>query len=233
MTVFERFVEKNKPVLQVALDLVDLNKAVSLAARLLYEIEEPLIIEAGTPLIKSNGITAVKALSAIASTRRIPVLADMKIADVGRLEVDLAAEAGASAVTVLGVSSDPTILEALEESRSRGITLVVDLIHVEDILRRALELKEMGVNAIEVHVSVDVQRRLRLTAKEMLDLVSQLVRKFEGIVAVAGGLTKEGAASFAKAGVDVIIVGGAILRASDPIAAAKEIQEVLKKAKGS
>ena len=86
-----------KAILQVALDLLDLKRALQIA-------EESVDggadwIEAGTPLIKSEGIQAVRSLR-----DRFPeatIVADMKVADTGAIEVEMAAKAGADIVCIL------------------------------------------------------------------------------------------------------------------------------------
>ena len=89
-------------ILQLALDFVDLHRALHVA-----ELAVPAgvdWIEAGTPLIKSEGLDAVRELK-----RRFPgkvIVADMKIMDAGRIEVESAAKAGASGYVVKGVPAD-------------------------------------------------------------------------------------------------------------------------------
>jgi 3-hexulose-6-phosphate synthase / 6-phospho-3-hexuloisomerase len=85
------------PILQVALDLLEISRAIQIA-------EESVAgggdwIEAGTPLIKSEGMMAISRLR-----EKFPdtcIVADMKISDTGALEVEMAAKAGASVVCVL------------------------------------------------------------------------------------------------------------------------------------
>ena len=72
-----------KPVLQVALDFVDLSRAMKCAEESVKGGVDWL--EAGTPLIKSEGLNAVRKLR-----ERFPdktIIADMKIMDAGRTEV--------------------------------------------------------------------------------------------------------------------------------------------------
>ena len=87
--------------LQVALDLVDLRKAIALT-RDLCEVGLE-IVEAGTPLIKMYGLPVVGALKA--ACPRAEVVADLKTADVGALEASLAREFGADWATVLGATN--------------------------------------------------------------------------------------------------------------------------------
>ncbi|MEJ2296545.1 MAG: orotidine 5'-phosphate decarboxylase, partial [Candidatus Lokiarchaeota archaeon] len=79
-----------KPKLQVALDLIDLEKALRIAEKVASSAD---IIEAGTPLIKSEGIGAVEVLKDNFPDKLI--CADLKTADAGYLEVKMAANANA------------------------------------------------------------------------------------------------------------------------------------------
>ena len=122
-----------EPILQVALDFLDLERAIQVA-------EEAVAggvdwIEAGTPLIKSEGLNAVRELR-----RRFPdrvIVADMKTMDAGRAEVEAAAKAGANIIDVLGAASDATVKECVEAADNYGAEIVVDLIEVGDPVDRA------------------------------------------------------------------------------------------------
>jgi 3-keto-L-gulonate-6-phosphate decarboxylase len=81
------------PLLQVALDhtsVVDTVRTLVAVKRALGETEA-LVAEAGTPLVKSEGVRVARILSAVAAPA--PVLVDMKTADTGALEARMAAEA--------------------------------------------------------------------------------------------------------------------------------------------
>ncbi len=70
--------------LQLALDFVDISRALTVAALAVPAGVD--WIEAGTPLIKSEGLNAVRELR-----RHFPqhtIVADMKIMDAGRIEVE-------------------------------------------------------------------------------------------------------------------------------------------------
>ena len=87
--------------LQVALDFVELPRALKLAEAAVAGGAD--YIEAGTPLIKSEGLDAVRRLREIFPDRTI--IADMKTMDAGRVEAEAAARAGANVMTVCGVSA--------------------------------------------------------------------------------------------------------------------------------
>ena len=60
------------------------------------------------------------------------IVADMKIADTGTMEVEMAAKAGASIVCILADADDAVIAEAVRASRLYGTKLMADLINVRD-----------------------------------------------------------------------------------------------------
>ena len=84
-------------------------------------------------------------MQAIRSMRdRFPdtiIVADMKVADTGTLEVEMAAKAGANIVCVLADADDSVIAEAVRAARLYGIRIMADLINVKDPVSRAVNLK--------------------------------------------------------------------------------------------
>ena len=97
-----------KAILQVALDLLDLN---GLCKSLKRHSGGADWIEAGTPFIKSEGMQAIRALR-----EQFPntvLVADMKIADTGSMEVEMAAKAGANIICILADADDAVIAEAV------------------------------------------------------------------------------------------------------------------------
>ena len=194
-----------KPVLQVALDFMHLKRAMQ-AAREAVEGGADWV-EAGTPLIKSEGVEAVRALRKAFPNRII--VADLKVMDTGALEVEIAAKAGANVVTVMGVTDDATIAEAVKAARRYGAKIMVDLMRVADKPKRAKELEALGVHYLNLHVSIDEQ----MIARTPLEELKAVCRASSLPVAVAGGLNSETVAQAVKAGARIIIVGGAIIKA--------------------
>jgi len=205
--------------LQLALDFVDLHRAVLVAEKAVPAGVDWL--EAGTPLIKSEGLDAVRDLK-----RRFPALtivADMKIMDAGRIEVEAAAKAGAGIIDVLGTATDATIEECVQAGKNYGAQIAVDLIAVPDPVARARRAEELGADYITVHVAIDEQMRGRDPFAVLLE-VSQAVQVPVG---VAGGINSETAALAVAHGASYVIVGGAITKARDPAAATAEIRRAL------
>jgi len=219
------------PVLQVALDYTSLRDALSLASLLRRELGgEGWLAEAGTPLIKSEGIRSVSLLASVVDP--VPVVADMKTADTGELEASLACEHGARIVTVLALAPDETIESAKRAVERCGGLLAADMLGVRDVEGRAEQLASIGVDILELHVGIDVQRRLGVTAAELEKLVSRLASKYNWYVAVAGGLNEQTAPRMAAAGASIVIVGGAITRSRDPVGSARRILEGIRRAVG-
>ncbi len=222
MTSLRDRLGRGEKFLQVALDYTDAGKALYLASLLRRELgAEGWLAEAGTPLVKAEGVEVISLLRSVVDP--VPVVADMKTADTGSLEAGLALSHGASITTVLACANDATIAEAARRAHEAGGLVAVDLIGVRDPLARAEELEQLGVDIVELHVGIDAQRALGITAAEMKDLVRRLSKRLNAYIAVAGGLNERTAPEMAAAGASIVIVGGAITRAKDPIQPAKTI----------
>ncbi len=203
-------------ILQVALDLTDLFKALKLAVEIANATKcINTWIEAGTPLIKKWGTLSVEALKHVTNCF---IVADTKTMDTGALEAEIMFKAGADAVTVLGLADDSTIKEMVETSRRYNGVVIADLINHPDPFHRALELDEIGVDIILYHVGIDVQKKRGITAIKLLDEISRLAGKLrKARIAVAGGIKPGEAGKLVDAGAEIVIVGGAITRSSKPV----------------
>ncbi len=205
--------------LQLALDFVDISRALTVA-----EMAVPAGVdwlEAGTPLIKSEGLNAVRELR-----RHFPqhtIVADMKIMDAGRMEVEAAAKAGANLVDVLGAASDATIAECVQAGKNYGAKIVVDLISVTDPVTRAQQVEALGADYITVHVAIDDQ----MIGRDPFDLLRRVSHAVDIPVGVAGGLHSASAWQAVEAGARFVVVGGAITKAMDPVLATREIRQAL------
>jgi len=211
--------EDMKPILQLALDFVDLKRALKNAkAGIAGGVDW---IEAGTPLIKSEGLQSIRELRRLFP--KTTIVADMKIMDTGRVEVEAAAKAGANVVDVLGAASDATIRECIQAGKNYGASIVVDMIAVEDVLTRARFVEELGADYVTVHCAVDEQ----MEGKDPFEALRRVSQALSIPVGVAGGINSETAAQAVAAGATIVIVGGAISKAVDPEQAAREIRRGL------
>jgi 3-hexulose-6-phosphate synthase/6-phospho-3-hexuloisomerase len=205
--------------LQVALDFVDLPRAILVAREAVAGGCD--WVEAGTPLIKAEGLNAVRELKAAFPDRTI--VADMKTMDAGRVEVEYAAKAGAGVVGGLGAASDSTIKECAEAARNYGCKLIVDMVEVADPVARARRAEELGADYIAIHTAIDQQMRGEMP----FDTLRAVAEAVSIPVSAAGGINSETAAAAVEAGAAIVVVGGAIIKAQDATAAAAEIRRAV------
>ena len=207
--------------LQLALDFIDLEEAVSMAKKAALYVD---IMEAGTPLIKAVGLEAVRRLK-----KEFPdkiINADMKTADVGDLETKMAAEAGANIVTVMGAAPIETLVAAVKEGKNHpNLKIAADTIGVKNISEKAKEIEEAGADYLLIHCGIDEQKK----GKDPIANVKSALQATKQISVIAcGGINAETAKVFKEmARVEIVIVGGGITRVSNPEEAAKKIKEAL------
>jgi len=205
--------------LQVALDFLELDRAVAVAKAAVDGGAD--VLEAGTPLIKSEGLDAVRTLRGLFP--QTPVVADMKTMDAGRIETEAAAKAGATIVTVSGTATEFTIRECVEAGRHYGVQVAVDLLGVSDPVAFSRRLAEWGVAWVDVHCAIDAQ----MQGLDPLALLREVRSATTLTLAVAGGINSESAAAAVAAGADVVIVGGAVTKAADPRQAMAQIRRAM------
>ena len=212
------------PLLQIALDNEHLDDALAMAEKVANYVD---IMEIGTPLIKGEGIGAVRAMKKAHPDKL--VCADLKTADAGYLEVRMAAVASADIVTVLADAYNETLLGALQAAHEFKVEIMADLIvsripmsRLADII--GLRYKETDIHYACVHSGLDrrAARRAPLT-----ELASVTRLRGHPRLAVAGGIRVSDLTNIMAYPVEIIIVGGGITKAKDPGKAAKQIKETM------
>jgi 3-hexulose-6-phosphate synthase / 6-phospho-3-hexuloisomerase len=208
-----------KVLLQVALDYVDNSRALKCAREAVAGGAD--MLEVGTPLLKAEGLEAVRLLHR--EFPQVPVVCDAKTMDAGRAEVEIAAKAGASIATVLGVASDSTIRECIEAGRNYGCRVYVDLLGHPDPVARAKQAEEWGAAFVGVHCPIDDQ----MEGRDAFDKLRRVAAAVSIPVAVAGGIHSESAADAVEAGAGVVIVGGFVNKSEDAEKATRTIRTAI------
>lgn len=204
--------------LQFAMDTLTTEHALELAGKAAPYVD---VIELGTPLIKSAGLSAITAVKD-AHPDKI-VFADLKTMDTGELEADIAFKAGADLVTVLGVAGDSTIAGAVKAAKQHGKGIVVDLIGVPDKAARAKEVTALGAEFVEMHAGLDEQAEEGFTFETLLR-----DGEVSGVdFSVAGGITTDTIAAVQASGARVAVAGSAIYSADDVAAAASALRDAI------
>ena len=203
--------------LQLAIDLLNKEEAAELANKVKDYVD---IVEIGTPIVINEGLPAVQHLDN--NIDGVKVLADLKIMDAADYEVSQAVKFGADVVTILGVAEDASIKAAVDEAHKHGKQLLVDMIAVQDLEKRAKDLDDLGADYIAVHTGYDLQ------AEGQSPLES--LRKVKSVISnskVAVGIKPDTIKDIVSENPDLIIVGGGIANADDPVEAAKQCRAAI------
>jgi 3-hexulose-6-phosphate synthase len=204
--------------LQVAIDLLTTEEALALAAKVAPFVD---IIELGTPLIKNMGSAVITAMKNAHPDKL--VFADLKTADAGELEADIAFKAGADLVTVMGAAGNATIIGAVKAAKAHGKGIVVDTIGYPDRVKRAQEVMALGVEFVELHAGLDEQWTDGYSIQVLIDEAARA-----GVpVSIAGGVNIDNVGDVIRAGAQVAVAGAAIYGAEDAAAAAKALREAI------
>jgi 3-hexulose-6-phosphate synthase len=211
--------------LQIALDCTK----TSAALKILKEVRRYVdIAEVGTGLMLSEGVRAVRDIK-----KKYPdltVLSDMKIMDGGGELASIAFEAGADIVTVLGVAADATIEEAVKAAKKHGRKILVDLIAADNVAGRAKEVDALGADYVCVHTSYDL-RNARAAPLEDLRKIIKILKNAKA--AISGGIRMDTLGEILSIGPEIIITGGAIMKAEDPETAARRFREAIRTRSGA
>lgn len=218
----------NPPYVQVALDVGSLSAAIKIVEQL--PKSDRMIIEIGTPYIKKYGIEET-----VGRMRELKpggyLIADMKTLDVGRAEVNAAADATANACVVSGIAPIDTITEFIRACNKRGIHAWIDSLNTNqtEFIAMLSTLPEKP-KVVILHRGIDqeiaqkegtIKKEGTSASRSVWGDIKKIKKITGGFVAVAGGL-KPGKplAEALRAGADIIIVGRYIYRSSDPNRAA-------------
>jgi 3-keto-L-gulonate-6-phosphate decarboxylase len=199
-----------KPKLQIALDTMDLVKALSVASQTVDIVDR---IEVGTPLLRKHGMRAIEAVRA--RCEGAVVVADCKIMDYGELETTEAIRAGANGVIVQAAAPAETIKAVCLTAQSLGAFTMVDCIGIADTREFAHAFSDLPLSHLIVHKNKDEQWAMGpIQAYEVFDVAADT-----GLppLAVAGGITPATVSKLvALANIDTVIVGRAVVASDAP-----------------
>ena len=216
--------------LQVTLDTMDVESGIALLAAIAPYVD---IIEVGTPLLLDAGMQAIDQVKE--AFPDVEVLADTKIWHDGTRIAASAFAHGADMVSVLAGTTDAEIEAVVAYAAEQGRSVAADLSGVGGLVRRATELEDLGVRYMVVpsglrrfHKEDDdaFHRNTRAMGGTPLALVRNVMRGLARTteVAVVDNITLDNLDDVLATGPGVLLVGRAILKATDPIAAAAEFK---------
>lgn len=147
-----------------------------------------IIIEAGTPLIKSYGIEGIRRLKEAwqyQAETDVYIVADTKCMDRGKTEVQIAKMGGASAATALGAAPLETINYFISACNELGLDSMVDMIGVEQPIKVLRKLKKQPT-VVVLHRGVDEEAFDKNKPIPYIQ-INKVRSSFNTLISIAGG----------------------------------------------
>lgn len=191
----------NPPYLQIAIDVDSADKVRKIIS--LLPKSDRILIELGTPTIKACGLGLIDELRS--TIPEVFVIADTKTMDVGQVEVDMAFNETADAISLAGAGPIDTVEKGIYEARRMGITSIVDMINVPEPIKLLKSLKQLP-DAIELHRAIDAEGKQKPPWDQIPKIKAEFADK-KLLIAVAGGITPETAPEAIAKKADIIVVG--------------------------
>src|SRR5436853_4258650 len=203
-----------KPIVQISLDLIKIDEALSTAALAMRAGVDWL--EAGTPLIIAHGMHGVEALRKKFPTT--PIVADLKTMDGGYLEAEMMAKAGATHVVVMARAHEETIKCCVKAGRDFGVKVMGDNLGCPDMVGGAKQLEDLGCDYIVHHIGFDERRGIVARGQRQpspLDQLREVVKAVSIPVQAVGGLTTEQAVRTPEYGAPLVVLGAPLTIEAD------------------
>lgn len=159
-----------------------------------------ILVEAGTPFIKRYGMDGIKSLSSLWNGY---IVADIKVADGAKEEVEMVWQAGAHGITALGSSSTETLDIFVHTCESVGMDSMIDMIRVDMPLKVLRPLKKPP-NVAMLHRGRDEET----THGKVIQYrqITKIKSKYDVLISAAGGVDLKEAQSAAFNGADIVVV---------------------------
>lgn len=167
-----------------------------------------ILIEAGTPYIKKEGMNGIRAMRRYWSGY---IVADIKTVDGAIGEVDMVHRAGANAITVLGNSPPETLNLFVAYCAKMGMDAMIDMLGVADPLRVLMKLHQPPAVVI-LHRGRDEES----TRGKVIQYrhVNRVRSKFDVLISAAGGVDLKEARSAIFNGASIVVAN--IVHPNDP-----------------
>ena len=211
-----------KPLLQVALDTLDIPTALTATQALAPEVD---VLEVGTILCYAEGARAVAMLRALYPDHII--LADLKAADAGTTVAEIVFSRGATWMTVICCAPYATMSAALEVARKYNGDVQIEL-YGDWTFEQAARWQELGLSQAIYHRGRDAEFAGQKWGETDLAKIRRLSEMgFE--VSVTGGLNPDDLVLFKGIPVKCFIAGRGLYGAADPARAAREFKTAINK----
>jgi len=199
-----------KNIVQISLDFTSLPRALE-TARIAVRAGVDWL-EAGTPLILSEGMNSIRSLRA--EFPDVPIVADLKAMDGGWLEATMSAKAGATHVVVMERAHPETIKAMVQAAKDSGVKVMGDNLAAEDRVAAARRLEDLGCDYVVHHIGYDERRGLAAMGKPYpspLDQLREVVAAVKAPVQAVGGLSVEQAITTLEFGARLVVLGAPLI----------------------
>jgi bifunctional enzyme Fae/Hps len=163
------------------------------------QFNERILIEAGTPFIKREG---VKGIAAMRKLWKGIIVADMKTVDGALGEVDLVQQAGANALTILGSSPSESLNLFIERCKRLEMLSMIDMLGVADPLAVMRPLHKPP-DVVVLHRGRDEES----TRGKVIEYkhVNRIRSKYDVAISAAGGVNLKEARSAIFNGANIVV----------------------------
>jgi len=186
------------------------NYDMGLVRRVLPSIvySERILIEAGTPYIKREGIAGIQMIRRL---WRGHIVADLKTVDGALSEVDMIRAAGATAATAMGSSPIETLDIFIARCKALGMISMIDMLGVTDPLRVVMRLQRPP-DVVVLHRGRDEEN----TRGKMIQYrhINRLRSKYNVLISAAGGVDLREARSAIFNGANIVVAN--LVEPGDP-----------------
>lgn len=160
-----------------------------------------LLIEAGTPFIKREGLDGIRAMRKL---WRGHIVADLKITDGALDEVEMVKQAGATAVTVLGNAPTETLDFFIGQCQRMNVLPMLDMLGVADPLSVLRPLHNLPSAVVVLHRGRDEES----TRGKMIQYrhVNRIRSKYDVLISAAGGVDLKEARGAIFNGANIVVV---------------------------
>jgi bifunctional enzyme Fae/Hps len=177
-----------------------------------------ILIEAGTPFLKLEGMNGIRTIRRKWSGH---IVADMKVTDGALGEVEMAYQAGATAVTVLGNAPSESIDLFIERCAQLNMLSMIDLLGADDPLDILRPLHH-APDIIVIHRGRDEES----TRGKMIRYrqINRIRSKYDALISAAGGVDLREARSAIFNGANIVVAN--IVRPEDGWVGIKTTEDI-------
>lgn len=167
-----------------------------------------ILIEAGTPFIKKEGLNGIRAIARI---WKGAIVADLKTLDGAEDEVNFVNGAGATAATVLGSAPVETLNLFIARCHELEMDSMIDMLGVDEPLKILLKLRRPP-DVVVLHKGRDEE----ITRGKVIKYkhINKIKSKYDVLISAAGGIDLREARSAIFNGANIVVAN--IVSPEDP-----------------